>query len=134
LNISRVVLADFRSNAEIAAKERRPNLRDEFFHGVPGVGVFLAAEVSVQTSRVTRGMAVFMRKRCPIGLAVAEGLEFRHLHDVAVDTVKGAVAAVPNGDFGIGEKPLGEFEPLDLVGERRLDRIKMTGQPVDLLA
>jgi hypothetical protein len=78
-------------------------------------------------------MATFMTERRVIGFTIAEAPEFRHLHDVAVDAVKGAIAAVPNGDVRIGEKRLGGIEPLDLIGERRHGCIKMPGQSVDLL-
>src|SRR5260370_42057251 len=58
-------------------------------------------------------MTTFMTQRRVIRFTVAEAPEFRHLHDVAVDAVKGAVAAVLNGDVRIGEKRLGGIEPLD---------------------
>jgi hypothetical protein len=74
-----------------------------------------------------------MTERRVIGFTVAEALKLGHLHDVAVDTVKGAIAAVPNGDVRIGEKRLGSIEPLDFVVERRHGCIKMPGQSVDLL-
>ena len=78
-------------------------------------------------------MTTFMTERGVIGFTVAEALKLGHLHDVAVDAVKGAIAAVLNGDFRIGEKRLGGIEPLDLIGERRHGCIKMAGQSVDLL-
>jgi hypothetical protein len=82
---------------------------------------------------VTGGVTTFMTERGVIGFTVAEAPECRHLHDVAVDAVKGAIAALLNGDFRIGEKRLGGIEPLDLIGERRHGCIKMPGQSVDLL-
>ena len=78
-------------------------------------------------------MTTFMPEGRVIGFTVAEGLEFRHLHDVAVDAVKGVIAAVPNDDLGVGEKLLCEIEPLDRVVERRHGCVKMAGQSVDLL-
>src|SRR5260370_5744161 len=77
-------------------------------------------------------MTAFMTERRVIGFTVAEALKLGHLHDVAVDTVKGAIAAVPNGDVRIGEKRLGGVEPLDLIGERRHVCIKMPGQSLAL--
>ena len=132
-NVTGVVLADFRSNAEIGTQESGADFSDQLFHCIAGVAVALASEVTIQASRVTGGVTTFMTERRVIGFTVAEALEFRHLHDVAVDAVKGAVAAVLNGDVRIGEKRLGGIEPLDLIGERRHGCIKMPGQSVDLL-
>ena len=53
----------------------------------------------------------FMGEGGVVALAVAEGLQLRHLHDVAVGAVKRPVAAVLNGGLGAGKKPLGGFEP-----------------------
>ena len=42
-----MVLADFRSNAEIGTQESGADFSDEFFHGIPGIAVALASEVSI---------------------------------------------------------------------------------------
>src|SRR5260370_25257933 len=64
-------------------------------------------------------MTAFMTERRVIGFTVAEALKLGHLHDVAVDTVKGAVAAVPNGDFRICDERLAGIKQLDLIDDGR---------------
>jgi hypothetical protein len=86
-----MVLADFRSNPEIATKESGSDFGRQLFHCIPGIAVVLASEASVQAGWMTRGVATFVTERRAIGFAVVEGAEFRHLHDVAVDAVKGAI-------------------------------------------
>jgi hypothetical protein len=55
---------------------------------------------------VARGMRCLMSEDGVKAFAVAKRLQLRHLHEVAGRTVKGAAAAVLNGDFRVGEKPL----------------------------
>jgi hypothetical protein len=58
LQVSRMILADFRSNSEVAANEAGANFGNELLHCITGVAVFLAAEVSVQARRVAGAMTV----------------------------------------------------------------------------
>ena len=54
--ISCVVIAGFRRDSKVAAKERRPDFGDEFFEGIPFVAESLGIQCSVQPAFVHRGM------------------------------------------------------------------------------
>jgi hypothetical protein len=55
-DISGVVIADFRGNAEVGAKESGAKFRDQFFLGIAFVAPLLAAEVAIEAGRVTGGV------------------------------------------------------------------------------
>ena len=51
-----------------------------------------------------------MREGGVVAFGVAEIVQLRHLHDVAVGAVKRAVAAMLNGGFRAGKETLGGFK------------------------
>jgi hypothetical protein len=74
-----------------------------------------------------------MAKDAVVAFSITKRLNFRHLHKVAVGTVKGSASAVLNGHLGVGEKAFHTVEAIDCRIERGHSGIEMTGQVVDLL-
>jgi hypothetical protein len=61
--IRRVIIARLRGYAEIGAKERRPQLGDQFLGGVTGVAPALAAEFAIKSGGMTSRVATLVRER-----------------------------------------------------------------------
>src|SRR5271170_1940894 len=61
-DVSGVVVARFRRDAEVAAKERGPDFGDQFFAGVTLVAELLPSEISIEAVRVL----------CPVGHLVGQ--------------------------------------------------------------
>jgi hypothetical protein len=55
-DISGMILTGFRGDAQVGAQEGRPDLRNQFLHGVTGIAETLAAEVAVEAGGVPRPM------------------------------------------------------------------------------
>ena len=54
VQVSGVVVAGFRGDAEVAAEKRGPDLRDQFFAGVPLVAELPASKIPFEAGRMLR--------------------------------------------------------------------------------
>src|ERR1035437_4875517 len=118
-DIGCMILARFKSQLQIGAQERGPEFCYQFFDYVTFASEPMTADVSIKPTLVARPVSKFMSQRRVVAIGVLEALERRHLDRIGSDTVKRAVATVPDGCTQCREEIIRMRDAGDRVERRR---------------
>jgi len=133
--IGRVVVPDFRCDAEVSGKEGGAEFGNQLLAGVSLIAPFVASEVAVETGRVPCPVRCLVCESGDIAFCIAEGFERRHLDTVGARCVEGTGSSVPDLCAGIGEELICVVDTLDGIGDRICNDLGVVfRQAVDLFS
>ena len=121
-------------DTEVRAKQCRADLGDELFACALGLVPGIAAQIAANPIGPRGPVDCFVTEHGDVGFGVPECLEGRHLDVIACRRVECPGAAMPDHGPGIGEEPVGMFNPLDRIDDLLGPVVVVIGKPVDLIA